>query len=165
MNTRSLLLTVKQSSWNGWGSGRTETGSTGRNYRSWTYSDSKTSWNTILYMLSWRRSRESLYPQFLQTPEYLLHSTNLFYPVFSLFFSAESPSFPTVSHRLFWSGQYGVTQNAIAVAWIMRHPAGIQTIVGSTNLKRIQDISKASDIVLSREEWYEIYLAAGKMLP
>ena len=61
--------------------------------------------------------------------------------------------------------KYGVTQNAIAVAWIMRHPAGIQTIVGSTNLKRIQDISKASDIVLSREEWYEIYLAAGKMLP
>lgn len=58
--------------------------------------------------------------------------------------------------------KYGVTQNAIAVAWIMRHPAGIQTIVGSTNLKRIQDISKASDIVLSREEWYEIYLAAGK---
>ena len=61
--------------------------------------------------------------------------------------------------------KYGVTPNAIAVAWIMRHPAGIQTIVGSTNLKRIQDISKASDIVLSREEWYEIYLAAGKMLP
>lgn len=61
--------------------------------------------------------------------------------------------------------KYGVIQNAIAVAWIMRHPAGIQTIVGSTNLKRIQDISKASDIVLSREEWYEIYLAAGKMLP
>ena len=61
--------------------------------------------------------------------------------------------------------KYGVTQNAIAVAWIMRHPAGIQTIVGSTNLKRIQDISRASDIVLSREEWYEIYLAAGKMLP
>ena len=59
--------------------------------------------------------------------------------------------------------KYGVTQNAIAVAWIMRHPAGIQTIVGSTNLKRIQDISKASDIVLSREEWYEIYLAAGKI--
>ena len=61
--------------------------------------------------------------------------------------------------------KYGVTPNAIAVEWIMRHPAGIQTIVGSTNLKRIQDISKASDIVLSREEWYEIYLAAGKMLP
>ena len=59
--------------------------------------------------------------------------------------------------------KYGVTQNAIAVAWIMRHPAGIQTIVGSTNLKRIQDISRASDIVLSREEWYEIYLAAGKI--
>ena len=63
------------------------------------------------------------------------------------------------------SEKYGVTQNAIATAWILRHPAGIQTIVGSTNLKRIQDISKAADITLTREEWYRVYLAAGKLLP
>ena len=55
--------------------------------------------------------------------------------------------------------------NAIATAWILRHPAGIQTIVGSTSLKRIQDICRADDIVLTREEWYRIYLAAGKQLP
>ena len=63
------------------------------------------------------------------------------------------------------SEKYGVTQNAIATAWILRHPAGIQPIVGSTNLKRIQDISKAADITLTREEWYRVYLAAGKLLP
>lgn len=73
------------------------------------------------------------------------------------------PELNRVLNRL--AEKYQVTSNAIAVAWILRHPAGIQTIVGSTNLKRIQDISKASDIILSREEWYEIYLAAGKMLP
>lgn len=77
--------------------------------------------------------------------------------------SEKYPELNKVLDRL--AEKYQVTQNAIAVAWILRHPAGIQTIVGSTNLKRIQDISKASDVVLSREEWYEIYLAAGKMLP
>ncbi len=77
--------------------------------------------------------------------------------------SEKFPELNKVLDRL--AEKYQVTQNAIAVAWIMRHPARIQTIVGSTNLKRIRDISKASDIVLSREEWYEIYLAAGKMLP
>ena len=61
--------------------------------------------------------------------------------------------------------KYQLTPNAIAVAWIMRHPANIQTIVGSTNAKRIQDISKASDICLTRDEWYEMYLSAGKQLP
>ena len=55
--------------------------------------------------------------------------------------------------------------NAIATAWILRHPAGIQTIAGSTSLKRIQDICRADEIVLTREEWYRIYLAAGKQLP
>lgn len=61
--------------------------------------------------------------------------------------------------------KYHATPNAIAVAWIMRHPAGIQTIVGSTQIKRIKEICKASDISLTREEWYEIYLSAGKVLP
>lgn len=61
--------------------------------------------------------------------------------------------------------KYHVTPNAIAVAWIMRHPANIQTIVGSTNEKRVREICKASDISLTREEWYEMYLSAGKKLP
>lgn len=77
--------------------------------------------------------------------------------------SEKFPELNKVLDRL--AEKYGVTQNTIAIAWILRHPAGIQAIVGSTNLKRIQDISKASDIQLSREEWYEIYLSAGKMLP
>ncbi|EOR26336.1 aldo/keto reductase [Clostridium sartagoforme AAU1] len=58
-----------------------------------------------------------------------------------------------------------VTNSAIAVAWILRHPARIQTIVGTTNASRLKDISKASNISLTREEWYEIYRAAGNQLP
>lgn len=59
----------------------------------------------------------------------------------------------------------GVTNSAVAVAWILRHPAKIQTIVGTTNVQRLKDICKASNVQLSREEWYELYRAAGKQLP
>ena len=61
--------------------------------------------------------------------------------------------------------KYNVTNSAIAVAWILRHPAGIQTIVGTTNKDRIAQISKASEIRLTREEWYALYMAAGNKLP
>ncbi len=59
----------------------------------------------------------------------------------------------------------GVTNTAIAIAWILRHPARMQPIVGTTNPKRLKDICKASDITLTRQEWYKIYLAAGNKLP
>lgn len=59
----------------------------------------------------------------------------------------------------------GVTDSAIAIAWILRHPAKIQPIVGTTNSKRLSDIAKASDVMLTRQEWYRLYLAAGKKLP
>ncbi|EOY2822675.1 aldo/keto reductase family oxidoreductase [Listeria monocytogenes] len=59
----------------------------------------------------------------------------------------------------------GVTNSAIAVAWIQRHPASFQTVVGTMNPGRIADIAKASDVTLSREAWYEIYRAAGNQLP
>lgn len=59
----------------------------------------------------------------------------------------------------------GVTDTAIAVAWIMRHPAKMQTIVGTTNEQRLLDIVKAADVTLSRPEWYSLYLAAGNPLP
>lgn len=58
-----------------------------------------------------------------------------------------------------------VTNSAIAIAWILRHPAKIQPIVGTTNINRLKDICKASDVILTREEWYEIYRAAGNKLP
>lgn len=59
----------------------------------------------------------------------------------------------------------GVTNSAIAVAWILRHPAKIQPIVGTTNAARLKDICKACEIELTRQEWYEIYRAAGNVLP
>ena len=63
------------------------------------------------------------------------------------------------------SKKYNITPNAVAVAWILRHPAKMQVVIGTMNKDRISDISKASSITLSREEWYEIYRAAGNTLP
>lgn len=59
----------------------------------------------------------------------------------------------------------GVTNTAIAIAWILRHPARMQPIVGTTNPSRLKDICKASNVTLTRPEWYEIYRAAGNKLP
>ncbi|MEC3885570.1 aldo/keto reductase [Halobacillus sp. HZG1] len=75
-------------------------------------------------------------------------------------------AFPEVNAKLQeLAGKYDVTDSAIAIAWILRHPANIQPVVGSMNTQRMQDIAKASHIVLSREEWYELYRAAGNDLP
>lgn len=59
----------------------------------------------------------------------------------------------------------GVSPEAVAVAWILRHPAHIQPIVGTTNPKRLRDICKAPQVELSRKEWYELYKAAGHPIP
>lgn len=59
----------------------------------------------------------------------------------------------------------GVTSSAVAIAWILRHPARMQPIVGTTSAARLKEICAASRVELSRAEWYEIYKAAGNRLP
>ena len=63
------------------------------------------------------------------------------------------------------AGRYGVNKNTIAFAWILRHPAKMQPVTGTTNVGRLVDYIKATDITLTREEWYDIYRAAGNILP
>ncbi|HET7578117.1 MAG TPA: aldo/keto reductase [Bacillales bacterium] len=75
-------------------------------------------------------------------------------------------AFPEVNAKLQeLAEKKGVTDSAIAIAWILRHPAKIQPVVGTMNPKRMQDIAIASDVELTREEWYELYRAAGNDLP
>ncbi|MGM7703454.1 aldo/keto reductase [Pseudalkalibacillus sp. Hm43] len=77
-----------------------------------------------------------------------------------------NPDFPEVNAKLQeLAEKYDVTDSAIAIAWILRHPANIQPVVGSMNPKRLSDIAKASHIKLTRQEWYDLYLAAGNNLP
>jgi predicted oxidoreductase len=73
------------------------------------------------------------------------------------------PELNAVINRL--AAAYGVTNTAIAIAWILRHPARMQPIIGTTNAQRVRDICKASDVTLTRQEWYEVYIAAGNVLP
>lgn len=61
--------------------------------------------------------------------------------------------------------KYGVTSSTIAVSWILRYPAKMQAVVGTTNPKHLREVSKAANFSLTRKEWYEIYLAAGNNLP
>lgn len=61
--------------------------------------------------------------------------------------------------------RYNVSHETIVVAWILRHPAKIQTIVGSMNPDRLTKIAQASQLTLTRPEWYEIYRGAGNILP
>ena len=61
--------------------------------------------------------------------------------------------------------QYGVTPTGIAVAWIIRHPANIQVVLGTTNPGRVRDSAAGADITLTREEWYRLFRAAGYTVP
>jgi len=61
--------------------------------------------------------------------------------------------------------KYEVPDTAIIVAWMLRHPAKMQPIVGTTNPNHLEDMAKGADITLTREEWYKIYIAGGNDLP
>ncbi len=61
--------------------------------------------------------------------------------------------------------RHGVSNTTIAIAWLLRHPAKMQPITGTMNVERLRDCCKASEVDLSREEWYDVYRAAGNVLP
>jgi predicted oxidoreductase len=63
------------------------------------------------------------------------------------------------------AAKYGVSNTTIAVAWLLRHPAHMQPVTGTMNVDRLLDCIKASELYLTREEWYEIFRAAGNVLP
>jgi predicted oxidoreductase len=63
------------------------------------------------------------------------------------------------------AASHGVTPTAIAVAWITRHPANMQVVLGSTNPQRVIDSAAGSDIPLTRPEWYRLFTTAGHTLP
>jgi predicted oxidoreductase len=78
----------------------------------------------------------------------------------------ENSKFPELNQKINELAEVkGVTNSAIAIAWILRHPARMQPIVGTTNLQRLRDICKASAVELTRKEWYDLYLSAGNKLP
>jgi predicted oxidoreductase len=63
------------------------------------------------------------------------------------------------------AAKYEVSNTTIAIAWLLRHPANMQPVIGTMNVDRLMECCKASEIDLTREEWYEIYRTAGNILP
>ena len=61
--------------------------------------------------------------------------------------------------------KYAVTPTGIAAAWILRHPAGMQVVTGTSKESRLKEIFAGAEVRLTREEWYRLYLAAGHILP
>ncbi|WP_279083684.1 aldo/keto reductase [Lactobacillus apis] len=77
-----------------------------------------------------------------------------------------NPRFPEVNDVLQkLANKKGVSKNAIAAAWILRHPAISQVIIGTMTPEHIVDSAKGAGVSLTAQEWYDIYLAAGNDLP
>ena len=78
----------------------------------------------------------------------------------------DHPDFPELNKALGEIGEkYGVSKTAVAIAWILRHPAKMQAIAGTMNPDHLRDICAAAGVTLTHREWYQLYLASGKFLP
>lgn len=78
----------------------------------------------------------------------------------------DNPKYPKLNKQLeLLANKYNVSKVAIVTAWILRHPAKMQPISGTTSVKNMLDTIKGVDVKLTREEWYAIYTAEDKPLP
>ena len=78
----------------------------------------------------------------------------------------DDPNYPELNKALEEIAQReGVSKTAVAIAWILRHPAKMQAIIGSMNVSHIKDACDAVNVNLSHHDWYALYLASGKFLP
>lgn len=77
--------------------------------------------------------------------------------------SEKYPELNQVLNRL--AEKYHVSPSAVAIAWVLRYPAKMQAVIGTTKKARVAETARAAEIQLTRKEWYEIYLAAGNDLP
>lgn len=77
-----------------------------------------------------------------------------------------SEKFPELNDRLEQVADvHGVSSTTTALAWLLRHPAGMQPVIGTTKVDRLRECCLASEVQLTRGEWYAIYRAAGNVLP
>ena len=78
----------------------------------------------------------------------------------------DKPDFPELNKGL---GEFAERENvskaAVAIAWILRHPAKMQAVIGTMNPSHIKDACDATKVNLSHHDWYQLYLSSGKYLP
>lgn len=78
----------------------------------------------------------------------------------------DNPKYPELNRKLEeLAEKYGSTKTGMAAAWILRHPAGMQLLSGTSRPERLAEIVRASELPLSREDWYGLYTAAGHPIP
>lgn len=78
----------------------------------------------------------------------------------------DDPEYPELNKALGEIAEReGVSKSAVAIAWILRHPARMQAIIGTMNPVHIKDICASANVELSHHDWYVLYLASGKYLP
>lgn len=78
----------------------------------------------------------------------------------------DNPAFPTVNKAIADVAQaHGVMPEAIPAAFVLRHPANMQVVIGTTTPGRVKAIAAAGDLELTREEWYKLYAAGGHNIP
>ncbi|BDP44118.1 aldo/keto reductase (plasmid) [Deinococcus aetherius] len=78
----------------------------------------------------------------------------------------DNPKFPELNAQIDEvAAAHGVSNTTVAIAWLLRHPARMQPVTGTMNVERLRDCIRASEVTLTREEWYAIYRAAGNVLP
>ena len=77
-----------------------------------------------------------------------------------------SAEYPELNEKIrVLADKYSVSDTTIAAAWILRHPSNMQIVTGTSSEERMKEIIAACDLSLTRSEWYELYLAAGHILP
>ena len=78
----------------------------------------------------------------------------------------QNDDFSVLNNKIAELGEkYGASATTMAAAWLLRHPANMQILSGSMNIERFNEICNACDIQLTKEDWYQIYMAAGNILP
>lgn len=78
----------------------------------------------------------------------------------------DHPEYPKLNAALQkYADAYGVSKSAIATAWILRHPAKMQAIAGTTDPVHLKELTQATNIKLTHDEWYDLYLSENKPLP
>lgn len=76
------------------------------------------------------------------------------------------PKYPDLNAKLNEiAAEQGVTAGAVAAAWILRHPAFAQCIIGTMKTSRLVELCKATEVILTVHQWYDIYKSAGHIVP
>lgn len=78
----------------------------------------------------------------------------------------DNPNYPKLNEKLQEIATANkVTKSAVAIAWLLRHPANIVAVIGTTSMQHLSEMAQATSFTLTRQQWYDLYLAEGKPLP